>query len=269
MTLIVRGRGRTLAAAASVVAIAAAALAGAGPALARPGHAPAAAATARQSAGPGAAVPLTRLDGLAQPDAGQIVIVLSGRFKFLETAYCNSRRDCWAVGEQRASTTSAIVNQMLHWNGSSWRNVKVPNPGGTATAATSALDEVRCTSGRNCWAVGFYTKGSATLDQALHWNGHRWYAVRTPAPAGTHSDALNYLFGVTCVSAANCWAVGEFGHATGSGLMLNQVLHWNGAKWSRLRVPSKAGTNGASLQRAVHRPVPEQPQLPGGRLGRR
>jgi hypothetical protein len=241
MTVIVRGRGRALAATACVVAMAAAALAGGGPAIARPGHAAAPAAVTERAAGPKVAVPFTRPGGLAQPDTGQILIVLTGRFKFLETAYCNSRRDCWAVGEQRASTTSGIVNQMLHWNGSSWRNVKVPNPGGTATAATSALDEVRCTSGRNCWAVGFYTKGSATLDQALHWNGHRWYAVRAPAPAGTHSDALNYLFSVTCVSAANCWAVGQFGHATGSDLMLNQVLHWNGAKWSRLRVPSKAG----------------------------
>jgi hypothetical protein len=32
------------------------------------------------------------------------------------------------------------------------------------------------------------------------------------------------------VSAANCWALGQFGHGTGSGLMLNQVLDRNGAK---------------------------------------
>jgi hypothetical protein len=244
MTRIVRGRGRgrALAAAACGVAMAAAALAGAGPAIARPGHAAAQVAAAWQAAGPIGAGPLARLDGRAQPDAGQIIIVLTGRFKLLETTYCNSRRDCWAVGEQRVSTTSGIVNQMLHWNGASWHQVKVPNPGGTAAAAFNALDEVRCTSGRNCWAVGSYTKGSATLNQALHWNGHRWYAVRTPAPAGTGSGAINNLFGLTCVSAGNCWAVGEFGHDTGSDLMLSQVLHWNGAKWSRLRVPSKAGT---------------------------
>ena len=240
MTVIARGRG--LAAAAGVVVLAAAALAGAGPAVARPEHVPAPVAAALRAAGPRVAVPLTRPGGRAQPDAGQILIVLTGRFKLLETAYCNSRRDCWAVGEQRALITSGIVNQMLHWNGSSWRQVKVPNPGGTATAAFSDLDEVRCTSGRNCWAVGSYTRGSVTLDQALHWNGHRWSAVRTPAPAGTHNGAINELFGVTCVSAADCWAVGQFGQATGSALMLNQVLHWNGTRWSRLRVPSKAGT---------------------------
>jgi hypothetical protein len=242
MTVIVRGRGRALTAAASVVAMTAAALAGAAPAIARPGQAPSAVVVATRAAGPEVALPLARPGGLAQPDAGQILIVLTGRFKLLETAYCNSRRDCWAVGEQRVSTTSGIVNQMLHWNGSAWRQVKVPNPGGTAMTALNFLAEVRCTSGRNCWAVGSYTKGSATLDQALHWNGHRWSAVRTPQPAGTGSGAINNLFGVTCVSAADCWAAGEFGHASGSDLMLNQVLHWNGAKWSRLRVPSKAGT---------------------------
>lgn len=242
MTVTARGCGPVLAATASVVLMAAAALAGAGPAIARTGPARAVAAAAQRATGPEVAGPAARPDGVARPGTGQIVIVLTGRFKILESVYCASRRDCWAVGQQRGSSTAGITNQVLHWNGSSWRKVPVPSPGGTAGSAYSGLTEVRCTSGRNCWAVGSYTKGLATLDQALHWNGRRWYAVRTPAPAGTHSGDINELFGVTCVSAADCWAVGDFGHATGRQLTLNQVLHWNGARWSRLRVPSKAGT---------------------------
>jgi hypothetical protein len=239
MTGTARGRGRALAAVTGVAALASAALAGAGPAIARTGSAATVVAPVSR---PALAGLLSRPGGLAQPDAGQILIAITGKFKFLEGVYCNSRRDCWAVGNQRGTTTGAITNQMLHWNGSSWRKVKVPNPAGTGMTSYSNLDEVRCTSGRNCWAAGFAIKGAVTLNQMLHWNGKKWSQVRTPNPAGTKAGDSNELFGVTCVSAANCWAVGDFGKTTGSDLMLNQVLHWNGSRWSRLRVPSKAGT---------------------------
>jgi len=48
------------------------------------------------------------------------------------------------------------------------------------------------------------------------------------------------LSGVFCTSANNCWAVGNFDSIT-SGATLNEVLHWDGTKWSQAKVPSPGG----------------------------
>ena len=159
--------------------------------------------------------------------------------RYLTGVYCTSRSNCWAAGP-RLNAADAIVNQMLHWNGRTWASVKVPDPAGTKATATNFLSAVRCTTAGNCWAVGYYSSGGGSRDQMLHWNGRAWSAVRTPAPAGTGSTSQNVLTDVTCISAGNCWATGYFGKAKSS--TLNQVLHWNGKAWSRVRVPEPGGT---------------------------
>jgi hypothetical protein len=159
--------------------------------------------------------------------------------RYLTGVYCTGRSNCWAVGP-RLNAADAIVNQMLHWNGRTWTAVKAPDPAGTKAGATNLLNSVRCTTARNCWAAGYYSSGHGSRDQMLHWNGRAWSAVRTPAPAGTGTTSSNVLTDVTCSSAASCWATGNFGKAKSS--TLNQVLHWNGAKWSRVRVPNPGGT---------------------------
>jgi len=65
-----------------------------------------------------------------------------------------------------------------------------------------------------------------------------------PQPAGTGAMAENELTDVTCISARNCWAVGDFW--TDGSARINQVLHWNGRAWSRLRVPEPGGTRKAA-----------------------
>ncbi len=171
--------------------------------------------------------------------------------------YCTSPANCWAVGE--ISSKGVERNQVLHWTGKHWFNVAVPNPGGTRDGADNELFAIRCTSTSNCWAVGDAEKpNSADLDQALHWNGRKWFAATTPTPAGILSGDINFLNDVTCVSATNCWAVGDYGEIvstmTGeSEVVLNQVLHWNGKDWSLVSAPNPAGmsSNHASALAAV------------------
>ena len=57
---------------------------------------------------------------------------------------------------------------------------------------------------------------------------------RVPMP-GTASQ----LEAVSCTSSSNCWAVGTY---ASNGAGLNQVLRWNGTKWSQVTVPSPGGT---------------------------
>jgi len=173
-----------------------------------------------------------------------------GSRAFLNGVYCTGRSNCWAVGLQRLSN-NAQANQIVHWNGKSWRQVKAPNPAGTGAAAMNTLAAVRCTSAKDCWAVGSAQKNntSATLNEMLRWNGRAWFATATPQPAGTGTNSRNSLTDVTCISARNCWATGSFSKA-GSGT-INQMLHWNGKTWSRRPVPEPGGTTPQSVNRLI------------------
>jgi hypothetical protein len=185
----------------------------------------------------------TRLPVPALRPAGAQV---SLSFSDLSGVYCTSGRNCWAVGER--SKGSALVNEILHWNGNAWRDHSVPDPGGTASNDVSELFAVRCLTARSCWAVGEYQKGGggAILSQALRWNGKRWSVVATPQSGGRRKGDATELFDVTCSSPASCWAVGDDGKFTGDITkpvkLANEALHWNGRHWSRVRTPNPAGT---------------------------
>jgi hypothetical protein len=167
---------------------------------------------------------------------------VSGSFSVLYGVYCNSARDCWAVGQREVGT--AYENEIMHWNGKSWKQTKTPNPGGTSAISDNELYVVRCLTTKDCWAVGEYQKGKAWLGEALHWNGKKWYATKVPAVAGTGKDDKTELFDSTCVATDNCWAVGDFGLGTPAPeKLLNLVLHWNGKKWTQVRpLPNPGGT---------------------------
>ena len=159
--------------------------------------------------------------------------------------FCTSPANCWAVGD--TSNGDVERNQVLHWTGRHWFGVKVPNPGGMASGDSSQLFAVRCTSASNCWAVGNARTGDqGGVDQALHWNGKKWLVVDTPTPGGILTGDINTLSDVTCTSARNCVAVGFYGANTStmtgeSELLLNQVLRWNGVRWSLASAPNPAG----------------------------
>jgi hypothetical protein len=73
-----------------------------------------------------------------------------------------SAQDAWAVGNY---FTGAFEKSMiLHWNGSSWKQVTSPNPGSQGTF----LFGVRATSASNAWAVGAAYNGTAEQTLALH-----------------------------------------------------------------------------------------------------
>jgi hypothetical protein len=151
---------------------------------------------------------------------------------------CVSKTDCWAVGE--AELNNVTRNQILHFNGRKWYRVPAPSPGGsTPLLDSSTLYSVGCTSGANCWAVGYYNRGTGSHTQALHWNGRKWSQVATPDPGGSAHGDNNDLFDVVCTSKDNCWAAGDDGHPIGGDdVQLNLVLHWNGKRWSQTRVPN-------------------------------
>jgi hypothetical protein len=95
----------------------------------------------------------------------------------LLAANCTTISNCWAVGSygRFSGDVGTVLNEALHWNGSTWALVSTPDPGGTANLDSNTLRAVRCTTASNCWAVGdAQKKGGADLNQALFWNGTKW-----------------------------------------------------------------------------------------------
>src|SRR5262249_49880278 len=91
----------------------------------------------------------------------------------------------------------------------------------------------------NCFAVGSFDLGGPGNPDALkvHWNGTSFSLTYEKKPT-----AVNVLFGVSCVSAANCTAVGRTQTVFPSrGATRTMVERWNGTKWTRLLSPSPGG----------------------------
>ena len=132
---------------------------------------------------------------------------------------CASASDCWAVGSYSngSGTGQTLIER---WDGTSWAIVDSPNP----TAAQynyNFLRNVTCPSGSECWAVGYYFNDGAYRTLIERWDGTEWSIVASPNTSATQN---NYLFGVTCVSASECWATGY--HYDESGVIQTLTQHY-------------------------------------------
>jgi hypothetical protein len=124
----------------------------------------------------------------------------------------------------------------------------VARPAAANSGTSDELRAVTCTSASNCWAVGDLIYPFSNPSEALHWGGSGWAFVPTPNPApdgGGHDN----LDGVTCVSASDCWTVGEYG--TFSGQHRTLAAHWNGSTWSQVSTPDPGARTGAWTLAAV------------------
>lgn len=133
----------------------------------------------------------------------------------------------------------AVGSVIEHWNGTRWAQVTSPSPG-----VYSALTGVAATSPANAWAVGSFYNGTADQTLIEHWNGHRWTRVPSPDPGGPAHD--NTLTAVT-VTAGPAWAVGSYTTGTGTRTL---ILHWNGTAWTQVTSPNPGTSNHLTAVRA-------------------
>jgi hypothetical protein len=144
---------------------------------------------------------------------------------------CASAIACTAVGPAIAA----------RWNGTNWTIQRTASLG---TGDTGFLSGVSCASARRCTAVGYYQTAVAQPTLAERWNGSAWDIQ--PTPGGPGIEASNSLAAVSCISATDCTAVGNYDPAgNGSGKALAE--RWNGTTWVIRPVPSPAGAQGSSL----------------------
>ena len=145
-----------------------------------------------------------------------------------------------AGGPQRPGVDRAVT----------WAPVRVPPTGN----GDESLSSVACPSADECWAVGG-DDSNGSYGMIDHYDGNHWTAF--PSPGATLSTgetsqagevpggALN---GVTCVSAADCWAVGYYSPIwrpyplSGNREKYTLVEHYDGTAWTLFAAPVVEGT---------------------------
>ncbi|MCW2910741.1 MAG: hypothetical protein JWL68_5530, partial [Actinomycetia bacterium] len=149
----------------------------------------------------------------------------------LQGVSCPATGNCTAVGSNNAGKALAA-----HWNGKSWSDQSVASP-----QQLSLLGNVSCTAVKDCVAVGTAgtMSGSALslAPLAEQWTGGSWTVLSpaNPAPAGGISE----LNSVSCTSATNCVAVGDYMDQAGTS-DVTVAEQWNGTTWTVLTTPSPA-----------------------------
>jgi hypothetical protein len=123
----------------------------------------------------------------------------------LSSVSAAAANNVWAVGLGGSGGGYLI----LHWNGSSLKQVAIPKFSGYLPFPSA----VATTSASNAWVVGSDSKSRTLIE---HWTGSSW--TRQASPSGT-------LSAVTATSKSSAWAVGN----TSSGKTL--TLRWNGSAW--------------------------------------
>lgn len=155
----------------------------------------------------------------------------------LSSVTCSSNAECWAVG--LSVTDNEWRTLIERWNGTSWTIVSSPN----ISLFMNYLDEVTCISADDCWAVGGYTAGAKWLTFAQRWDGNSWKTVDAPS---TDQPGGNFIYGLSCASAKDCWMVGS---AWTSNAIYTVSLRWHAEEdgdepsWHMVTSPNTFGHN--------------------------
>jgi hypothetical protein len=158
---------------------------------------------------------------------------------YLDSVRAVSASDIWAVGDYSTIGGSFASNKtlILHYNGTRWRQVASPSPGGRF----NDLNGVSAVSARDAWAVGYDAGGgSSPVDRSLvlHWNGRSWRSVASPS-RGRLSTVLE---GVDATARAGTWAVGNYQNTLGQGSQ-SLALRWTGGRWQQVATPNPDGAS--------------------------
>ncbi len=173
----------------------------------------------------------------------------TGQNSAVRSLSCASIGNCSAVGAYLTNTSpvghadSYVVSEVRgRWG----RASEVVPPAGANVNPFISINQLDCTSAGNCSAVGSYIDVNGvthglTVDQV----GGEWARARPlalPGDANAFPGAI--LIEISCVSNANCTAIGDYTNANGAieGLAVTKLR----GQWGRavsMRMPAGAASN--------------------------
>jgi hypothetical protein len=158
---------------------------------------------------------------------------------------CASAGNCSAVGNY-VDSSGHSQGVLLTQSAGTWASgVEVTLPAGAGTEPLVAVLSVSCSSAGNCSAVGRYVDGSNSFQGLLLTESDGTWAagVKATPPAGAGANPNDRLLSVSCSSAGNCSAVGDYFDGNGrQGMLLTQ----SAGTWAtgvQATPPANAGTN--------------------------
>jgi hypothetical protein len=156
---------------------------------------------------------------------------LNSRYAVLGGVDARAPNDVWAVGyyaEPFTGTGKPSISLIMHWNGSAWSTVPVPDKG----KHDDMLYDVSAIAANDVWAVGYYKDAYDAPGRAMimHWDGKAWGIV----PFAGSDAPGKILYSVSALSRSEVWAVGTtfsgtYPEETDSSNPL--MLHWDGNTW--------------------------------------
>ena len=169
---------------------------------------------------------------------------------FLPSVSCASAGNCTAVGGYTDSS-GHLQGLLLTQSGGSWAaGAEAALPANAGSAPQVFLPSVSCASAGNCTADGGYVDSSGSYQGLLLTQHAGSWATGTeallPANAGARQDAAFYS--VSCASAGNCTATGDYVDSSGhfQGLLLTQSSgRW--ATGTEAALPANAGHDIANV----------------------
>jgi hypothetical protein len=163
----------------------------------------------------------------------------SGVTSELDAVSCADPAYCWASGDL-VDASGAVQVLTLEDTGSGWTVVTSPS---ASDDEPSSLGTVTCVSHGDCWAAGEFDDATGTAQPLLeHEGGSGWSIVSSPLPSGATGGQLSAL---TCLTATECWAVGEALTASGAGRPL--IERDSGAGWVIQAGPAGPGSTSNQL----------------------
>jgi hypothetical protein len=160
---------------------------------------------------------------------------------------------CSEVGECVAIGLYLLPNGTLPGEGviealsdGSWTATTAPVPSNVGPTPSSQLRDLSCVSAVSCMAVGNYEDSDQNVQGLMETLAQgRWRPTEAPLPSGTSLENRSaVLYGVSCLSARSCVAVGEYG-STPVGLIETR----SAAGFTPTdAAPSPAGTSWSSLR---------------------
>jgi hypothetical protein len=136
---------------------------------------------------------------------------------------CTAVTRCVAIGDSYPRSADGTLTDV--WNGSAWTLSR------SDTAQEGTFYAISCTGADSCTAVG----GASAGTLAAAWNGSTWAQQAMPHPARLASASL---VGVSCLTAADCTAVGSYPTAGSQSASLAE--HFAGGRWQVQVTPAPA-----------------------------
>jgi hypothetical protein len=156
---------------------------------------------------------------------------------------CSSAGNCSAGGyyttDSYGHTQAFVVSKV---NGT-WRTViKVPGTAALNLTGNAEVNSISCASAGNCSAGGYYKDGSWHYQAfvASQVNGTWRTAIKVPGTAALNKRGNASVTSVSCASAGNCSAGGQYVDGSSWGSKPFVVSQVNGTWHTAIRVPGTA-----------------------------